>query len=91
MAAYVNNQAVSLYDKNIVYPLSPGSVESDSTGIYLGSSREFCIDYYSGLTEYPDVLLSYEFNEEDLLRGDPNHPMDELLVSQTKLVGHELV
>ena len=48
-----------------------GSVESSDKGIFLGNSQDFA-DYYTGLTDEEDVLLVYEYNEEEILSGNPN-------------------
>lgn len=91
IAAWIDGRAVSLYDLTTEYSLQTGSIVTDPNGLYLGSTPKFAIDYYGESTDYPDVLLTYEFDSQDLLRGDPNHPLDELLVSKASLVNYKLI
>ncbi len=84
--------AYSLYNPNITYALEIGSVEKSPTpqGLYLGTSKNFALDYYSGLTDDPELLLTYSFDMEDVLDGDPNSPTPgEIRVQQMILVSIE--
>ena len=83
-----DGKAFSLYQQEKEYPLSIGSEISDANGIYLGTSEKFCIDYYSELTDYDDILLIFSFNKEDILKGDPSSPSGEILVTKAKLKGY---
>lgn len=56
-------------------------------GLYLGTSKKFCMDYYSGGTDDSDVLLTYEYSPKDLIKGDPTENTDgEVIVSRAKLI-----
>jgi hypothetical protein len=63
--------------------------ESNSPqGIYLGSSQQFVIDYYSGMTDGEELLLTYSFNEEDALSlPDCSGCDSEIRVKRAQLVG----
>lgn len=74
----------SIMNPEVEYKAGIGSVESSDKGIFLGNSRDFA-DYYTGLTDEEDVLLVYEYNEEDILSGNPNDHESEVLVERAVL------
>jgi hypothetical protein len=80
-----HGQLYSIYDPNVKYQLHMGSVESPPNGMYLGTSRKFVMDYYSEMTEDSDVLLTYEYDAGDVLRGSP-HEDGEILVRRARLI-----
>jgi hypothetical protein len=84
-------QAFSLYNKHILISLIKGDVITDPKGVFLGTTKNFCIDYYSGMTDNQDLLLTYEYMAKDLLRGDPEHPNGEIVVKEAKLLDIEKV
>mgnify|MGYP001250317938 CR=1 FL=1 len=61
----------SLADSFLIYDISEGDVVSNSDGFYLGTSKEFVQDYYSGLNDYSDALISFKYNESDVISGSP--------------------
>lgn len=92
MVAWDGNRAYSLYDPGMTIDTTIGSsISAEGKGIHLGSSKEFCQNYYSEMTDDQDMLLTYEFLPEDLLSGNPDHPNDELTVKQARLTAYELV
>lgn len=64
--------------------LTQGSVLSSQDGIFLGTSEDFC-EYYTGSTDDHDVILTYEYEGSDILRGDSLSPGSEVLVKQARL------
>ena len=89
-------QGYSLYGgKSCYIDLTIGGWMKDcptSKGFYLGSSKEYVLTYYSGLTDDDELLLTYEFSKDDLLEGDPDSICSmgsELRVSQAQLIDKE--
>lgn len=64
--------------------LQRGSTLSNSDGIFLGTSEDFC-EYYVGGTDDHDLILSYEYDEKDILKGEVS-PGSEILVKEARLV-----
>tara|TARA_B100001778_G_scaffold334668_1_gene347047 strand:+ start:4774 stop:5100 length:327 start_codon:yes stop_codon:yes gene_type:complete len=92
MVAWDGQRAYSLYDQNQTIDISIGSTtQMEGQGVFLGTTREFCMNYYSGLTDDQDMLLTYTYNAEDIIEGDPNHPNSEIRVRQARLTNYELV
>ena len=59
---------------------------------YLGTSKKFALDYYSGLTDEKEVLLTYWYMNRDIVSGGPpNHSLAEIIVSRARLVDIELI
>ena len=92
MVAWDGQRAYSLYQQSQTIDLTVGSeIQMGGQGLYLGTSREFCESYYSGLTDDQDMLLTYTYSSEDILSGDPNHPNSDIQVSKARLQSYELV
>ena len=91
VVAFNGEHAYSLYQKDQIVDINIGNEIYDPNGIYLGTSKKFCLDYYTGLTDDQDILLTYSFGEKDLIKGEPNSPNSEILVSRAKLIGAEKV
>jgi hypothetical protein len=67
--------------------LAVGAIsEMPGPGLFLGTDMDFCLNYYTGLTDGDDVLLTYSFNSTDVTRGDPASPSGEVCVSRARLV-----
>jgi len=90
IVAWDGRQAYSLYDKQPVN-FEVGETIQSKTGIYLGSTPEFAIDFYSNLTDMQDRLLTVKFDMKDLIHGDPSQPMTELIVRRGTIVASELL
>jgi len=86
------NQFYSIYSKSI-YDISIGKEFSNPNGVYLGSTKQFCINYYiCGVEEeHDEYILELSYSPNDLLRGDPKHPNDEVLVTKAIIVNMEKV
>lgn len=81
IVSWDGNEAFSLYDKNKKINLNIDSIDSN---IYLGTSKQFCIDYYSGLTDDKDMLLTYSYDKNDIISGSENST-GEILVRKAQL------
>lgn len=85
------NGLVTIYGQDPV-DSRVGSIEQPGgEGLFLGNTPSFAVDYYSGLTDYPDVLLTYEFSDDDLINGEPQSSDSEMTVRRAKLVGKKLL
>jgi hypothetical protein len=65
--------------------LKVGEVTEVKNGLYLGTSKDFVTDYYSGLSDSPDLLLTYEYNSDDVMSGDPESKSGEVKVRKASL------
>ena len=54
--------------------------------IFLGTSEQFVSDYYSGLTENDDVLLTYVYDDADIIQGDPSSKDSEIVVRKARFL-----
>jgi len=85
-------QFYSIYDKS-VYDLKINNVYKNDNGIYLGTSKEFCLNYYSCGTEehHDEYLLSFQYEQTDLISGDPYSESGEISVSKCILKDMEKI
>jgi len=83
------NKAFSIYNINYEIPLNKGDIISDPKGVYLGNSKKYVISYFSGGTNYQDLLLTYEYDSEDVMQGDPEFLNGEVKVKSARLVNIE--
>ncbi len=66
--------------------LKIGERNSDPKGFFLGTTAQFAMDYYTGLSDYDDALLEYEYRPADVLRGNPDEQDSEIVVANGKLL-----
>lgn len=85
VVGYDGNQFFSLATQEPI-ELKIGEQNQDLKGFFLGTSTEFATDYYTGLSDYDDVLLEYEYNSEDVLRGNPVEKHSEIVVRKATLL-----
>ena len=78
--------AYSLYDPKLKISLVPNSTITNS---YLGNSKEYVINYFSGGTNDRDMLLTYKYKTEDVLKGDPELKNGEIVVKSAILIASE--
>jgi len=87
IVAYNKGRAFSLYNNKITYNLSIGSISSD---IFLGTNEKFCLDYYSGLTDDQELILTYSYNPSDIISGgDSGSGGGEVRVKKAILEGYK--
>lgn len=85
VVGFKNGKVYSLQNPDKYYSLRIGEIEEDPSGFFLGTTKEFVTDYYSGLTEDQDILLEYSYDSDDLLFGDPKET-GEVKVGKAKLL-----
>lgn len=78
--------AYSLYDPKLKISLVPNSTITNS---YLGNSREYVINYFSGGTNDRDLLLTYQYDPKDVIKGDPEFKKGEIVVKEARLINVE--
>ena len=66
IVAWDGKRAFSIYNPGTIYSLQVGSEVGQT---YLGTNEQFCKDYYSGLTNFEDMLLTYSYNAQDVISG----------------------
>lgn len=63
--------------------LKIGSIHSSPGGLYLGSDEAFC-DYYVGGTDDVDLILTFEYDDKDLIQGN-TESSSEIRVEKARL------
>jgi len=83
------NVAISVQDRNKAeIPLKAGQPLSYGKGHYLGSSKQFVMDYYGGLSDY-GVVMKVEFDLDDIIQGEVTGSDGEIAVRKSTLVNWE--
>lgn len=85
IVGYDGNRYYSLYDQSPINTQIGSVASMDGHGIYLGTSIQFCKDYYSDLVDDDEALLTYEFFPQDIIKGNPSND-GEIQVKQATLV-----
>lgn len=75
--------AKTLMDRKPV-DLTIGGLHNYPGGVFLGTTRDFC-QYYLGGTDDADLILTFQFDEKDIARGDLS-PNSEILLKRAKLI-----
>ena len=58
-----------------------------SPGEYFLATDQTLVEHYTGLSDDEDLLLTYEFTDDDIIRGEVAESCSEILVRTAKLVG----
>ena len=90
IVAYEDGKLYSLQNPDLEYKAEVGTIESPSGGMYLGTTKDFVIDYYAEMTDKKDALLIYEYDPQDVTLGQP-HEEGEIKVVSAKLVSIEVL
>jgi len=78
--------AVSLYDKKVPVSIKVGSVTKNT---YLGNSPEYVNMFFRASTDpedAQDILLKFEYDDSDLIQGDPDFKNGEVQVKKANLI-----
>lgn len=84
-----DGQLVSLAGNDLVDSTIGKVTTASGAGLYLGTSKGFVMDFYTGLTDFDDVLLTYKYDRDDVLSGDPHSKDGEITVRKAVLVDTE--
>tara|TARA_B100000287_G_scaffold409854_1_gene437632 strand:- start:20 stop:445 length:426 start_codon:yes stop_codon:yes gene_type:complete len=90
IVAHEDGKLYSLQNPDLQYNVKVGTIESPSGGMFLGTTKNFVIDYYSEMTDKQDALLVYEYDPEDVISGQPDEE-GEVKVTKAKLVSMEVI
>ena len=82
VVGFANGKAYSLANRNLQYNLTIGSVVGDT---FLGTTEQFVIDYYSNMTDGVELLLTYSYEEADIVSGGDSANGGEVRVSKARL------
>lgn len=85
--------AKSIYDGSQIL-IHPDWQYYIRSGLFLGTSKKFCGDYYSCWMEedaQPELLLTYEYEMKDLIKGDPTYSNGEIQVRRARIIRVEQV
>ena len=78
-------RAFSIYNKAFTITINKGAIIADPKGIHLGVSKKYVLGYFSAEPE-KELLLTYEYKSSDLIAGDPDFQMGEVMVKQARLI-----
>ena len=90
IVAHEDGKLYSLQNPDLQYNVKMGTVEAPTNGMFLGTTKNFVIDYYSEMTDKEDALLVYEYDPEDVISGQPDEE-GEVKVTKAKLVSMEVI
>tara|TARA_A200000159_G_C7337911_1_gene345851 strand:+ start:3299 stop:5110 length:1812 start_codon:yes stop_codon:yes gene_type:complete len=92
MVAHKDGKYYSLARPEIEYSLALNEEKEFKSGFYLGTDKQFVLDYYSELTDddHEDALLTYLYRAEDVISGDPKSTSGEVTVSKAVLIGIDI-
>ncbi len=82
IVGFANDKAYSLANRNIQYSLAIGSTVGDT---FLGTTETFVKDYYSGITDGAELLLTYSYDVADIISGGDSANGGEVRVSKARL------
>lgn len=81
------NTAISHADKRVTIPLKKNAVfKIKNNGLYLSNNKRFVLDHYTGLTDNDEVLLTFEYNPENIITGSDADVESDFTVSNAKLI-----
>lgn len=91
IVAYDGTRFYSLYSQKTLNIQIGQTLNFGGEGLFLGTTKEFCTNYYSGGTDDQDALITFEYSPQDLIKGDPHHHDGEVQVTKAKIVNIELL
>lgn len=75
------------------FNLKLGDYIKSDKGIYLGTSKKFVEDYYTGLVDdendESEMILTFKYSSDDIISGNPDDESAEILVKRAQLVSIE--
>lgn len=85
------NTPYSIYNKKPIETVIGKKYLYNNNGLFLGTSKQFCMDYYACGTpdEDKELLLHFMYEDKDILKGEPMYPNGEVQVSEATLIGIE--
>ena len=64
------NMVVSIASPDMAYSATVGTViRMPGNGLYLSGDKQLVIDYYTEMTDGPEVIVTFEFKGDDVVTG----------------------
>lgn len=83
---YENGILIAGANSRLSFKPEIGKVMSmPGNGIYMSPNKEYVLDYYSGLAD-DEVLITFEFDVEDITFGNLTDRESEIAVKQAKII-----
>jgi hypothetical protein len=89
-----DDEVLSIADHSFTIKLQKAYRCFPGAGLFLGLTKQYCLDYFSIAGEegaLPELLLTYEFREKDVINGDPTYQNGEVQVRWAKYLAKEKV
>jgi hypothetical protein len=90
IVAFDGENFLSLQNPDKIYDIEIGDNLSDKNGVFLGTTKDFVIDYYTELTDFEDCLITCKYNLKNLIKGNPEEE-GEVLVRNCEVIGIKLL
>lgn len=81
---------ISGANNRLRFAMEVKSISMPGNGIYIGTDKEYVLDYYSGLHDN-EVLLTVEFDENTIITGNINDSEPEISVSYVRIIDKEIL
>ncbi|MDB2481674.1 hypothetical protein N9W84_00740 [bacterium] len=90
IVAFDGENFLSLQNPDKKYDIELGDLLSDKGGVFLGTTKDFVVDYYAELTDFKDCLITCKYSLENLIKGVPEEE-GEVLVRSCEVIGIEFI
>ena len=90
IVAFDGENFLSLQNPDKKYDIELGDLLSDKGGVFLGTTKDFVVDYYAELTDFEDCLITCKYSLENLIKGVPEEE-GEVLVRSCEVIGIEFI
>jgi GNAT superfamily N-acetyltransferase len=86
---YENGMLIAGANSRLTFKAEIGkTISMPGNGIYMSPNKEYVIDYYSGLADN-EVLITFEFDINDITLGNLTDKESEVAVKQAKIINLE--
>jgi len=90
IVAFDGKNFLSLQNPDKTYDIDIGDNLSDRNGVFLGTTRDFVVSYYTELTDFEDCLITCKYSLKNLIKGNPEEE-GEVLVRSCEVIGIKLL
>jgi quercetin dioxygenase-like cupin family protein len=90
IVAFDGKNFLSLQNPEKKYNIDLGDNLSDKNGVFLGTTKDFVIGYYTELTDFEDCLVTCKYNLKNLIKGNPEEE-GEVLVRSCEVIAIKLL
>jgi ribosomal protein S18 acetylase RimI-like enzyme len=86
---YENGMLIAGANSKLKFKAEIGkTISMPGNGIYMSPNKEYVLNYYSGLAD-SEVLITFEFNTNDITFGNLTDKESEVAVKQAKIINLE--